>query len=180
MTLLDIPPPSFLWYMGVASNALAAVLFLTLGTLVLGKLHRSSQLTDNPLGSTTGFIFVIAAGSHAVHAATFIGPGVTLGLLAAVVSVDLALVATIVVYLLARRRHGATAAIYEDLEGRRRALELNDAVVQRLAEAKLALDLGHVDAAYEAVGSSLEQSKRICNDMIAGDSGRLRAERRRT
>lgn len=164
----------WLWFSGVTANLLAAALFASLGYLVIRNLHRSSQLGDNHLGRATGYIFVAAAVSHLLHAGIYALQGANLVVMVAAVAVDNVAVATLLVYLATRRRHGRTNAMYDDLQELRRALEINDAVVQRLTEAKLALDLGQVDLAYEAVGSSLEQSKRICNDMMSHAPGPLR------
>lgn len=168
----------WLWFGGVTANLLAAALFATLGYLVLRNLHRTSQLGDNTLGRATGSVFVAAAVSHLLHAGIYAIHGANLFVLVAAVVVDNVAVLSLIVYLAHRRRHGDTNVIYDDLHERRRALEINDAVVQRLTEAKLALDLGQVELAYEAVGLSLEQSKRICNDMMSHAPGSLRVTRR--
>ena len=54
---------------------------------------------------------------------------------------------------------------------RRKALALNDHVVQRLAEALLALDLGRVEESREHVVGALKASQGIVSDLIRGDHG---------
>ncbi len=54
---------------------------------------------------------------------------------------------------------------------RRKALALNDNVVQRLAEALLALDLGRVEESREHVEGALKASQAIVSDLIRGDHG---------
>lgn len=173
----DLISPAWLWFGGVTANLLAAFLFATLGTVVLRNLHRTGQWSDNPLGRATGAVFLAAGVSHLAHAAFFMIHGADLFVLMAAVLVDNLAVLSLLTYLAHRRRHGRSNAMYEDLHERRRALEINDAVVQRLTEAKLALDLGNMEMAYEALGSSLEQSKRICNDMLSHAPGSLRMAR---
>jgi signal transduction histidine kinase len=59
---------------------------------------------------------------------------------------------------------------------RQEALELNDTVVQRLAIARLALELGQPERARRAIDESLAQAKRIVTSLlndIEGNSTRL-------
>ncbi|MGH2756149.1 MAG: PAS domain-containing protein [Actinomycetota bacterium] len=49
---------------------------------------------------------------------------------------------------------------------RKRALELNDAVVQSLAVAKMALETGHLENGLTAVTSSLERAKGIVAELL--------------
>jgi hypothetical protein len=54
-------------------------------------------------------------------------------------------------------------------------LELNDAVVQGLALAQLALQAGHTEAAQAAVAGTLQSAQAIVSELLAsaGESGRL-------
>jgi GAF domain-containing protein len=61
-------------------------------------------------------------------------------------------------------RRQATEATLQEL----RALELNDDVVQQLAVAKLALELGDAEQAADAVAQALEASKEILSRQAAG------------
>jgi hypothetical protein len=54
---------------------------------------------------------------------------------------------------------------------RHKALALNDNVVQRLAAALLALDLGKVEESREHVDGALKASQEIVSDLIRGDHG---------
>jgi GAF domain-containing protein len=60
-------------------------------------------------------------------------------------------------------------------ERRRRALELNDGVVQGLALAQLSLQAGQADAAMAAVEGTLESAQAIVSELLAsaGETGRL-------
>ena len=61
-------------------------------------------------------------------------------------------------------------------ERRRRALELNDDVVQGLAVAQLAFQAGREEQAREAIGTTLDAAQAIVNELLesAGAQGRLR------
>ena len=54
---------------------------------------------------------------------------------------------------------------------RRKALALNDNVVQRLAAALLALDLGRPNESRQYVEGALSASKQIISDLIRGSHG---------
>ena len=58
---------------------------------------------------------------------------------------------------------------------RRRALELNDEVVQGLAVAQLALQAGREEQAREAIETTLNAAQEIVGELLesAGDRGRL-------
>jgi GAF domain-containing protein len=60
-------------------------------------------------------------------------------------------------------------------ERRRRALELNDGVVQGLALAQISLQAGHVEAAEAAVKGTLQSAQAIVSELLAsaGETGRL-------
>ena len=61
----------------------------------------------------------------------------------------------------------------EDLlaERRRKALALNDGVVQRLAAALLALDLGRVEESRAHLEGALKASQEIVSDLFRGGEG---------
>lgn len=54
---------------------------------------------------------------------------------------------------------------------RRKALALNDNVVQRLASALLALDLGRFEDSREHVERALKASQELISDLLRGDHG---------
>ena len=51
-------------------------------------------------------------------------------------------------------------------ERQRQALELNDDVVQGLAVARMALDLGQRDRAVDAIEQSMQSASRIISDLL--------------
>jgi hypothetical protein len=57
---------------------------------------------------------------------------------------------------------------------RRKALALNDDVVQRLAAALLALDLGRVEESRQHVETALKASQEIVSDLIRGNDDEAR------
>lgn len=63
-----------------------------------------------------------------------------------------------------RRGRGAPSSRQEERE--REALDIHDNIVQGLAEAKLAFDLGRPEQAREAVERTLEQARRIVTDLM--------------
>jgi signal transduction histidine kinase len=63
------------------------------------------------------------------------------------------------------------AAMFEDLKERRRqALEIHDNIVQGLASAKLAYELGNNDDGYRAIEETLAASRVIITDLL-GEPG---------
>jgi PAS domain S-box-containing protein len=51
----------------------------------------------------------------------------------------------------------------------RRAIEINDDVVQSVSAARMALDLDRLDDVREALTNALVASRRVVNDLLAGD-----------
>lgn len=51
----------------------------------------------------------------------------------------------------------------------RRALEINDDVVQSVSAARMALDLDRLDDVREALTNALVAARRVVNDLLAGD-----------
>lgn len=62
-------------------------------------------------------------------------------------------------------------------ERRRRAIELNDEVVQSLAVAHLAFEIGHTDQARGALAEAIRSTQAIVSELLAsaGEQGRLKA-----
>jgi PAS domain S-box-containing protein len=52
----------------------------------------------------------------------------------------------------------------------RRALEINDDVVQSVSAARMALDLDRMDDVREALTNALVAARRVVNDLLAGDA----------
>jgi len=57
-----------------------------------------------------------------------------------------------------------------DAANQRRALEINDDVVQSVSAARMALDLDRADDVREALTNALVAARRVVNDLLAGDT----------
>lgn len=171
------------WVIGLAGNAVVAVAYLAIATVIARALVRSGQGRSNPLAAATAAIFVTCGvhhGSHSVHMAMpWLGLGHEQGLaMRASYDVSMAvwdvLTAAVGVYYWSLRRgYGPLmrgAKLFEDLRQReQQALELNDNVLQGLVVAKLALDLGEHERARAALESSIGSASEIINDLLGPD-----------
>lgn len=85
---------------------------------------------------------------------------------------SLAVCAAVLFPLLRRRQvraHGALTSrpeLVEDRERRRRALEINDGIVQGLVSAKLALELGQRTVSQEALESTLVSARGLMTELL--------------
>jgi hypothetical protein len=171
------------WLVGLVANAVVAIAYLSISTVIARALIRSGQIRSNPLGAATAGIFVTCAvhhGMHTVHMALpWFGVEVQRGL-AMRSSYDLPMAAwdvvgaVVGVYYWTLRRHYSPlmrgAKLFEDLRQReQQALELNDNVLQGLVVAKLALDLGDQDRARAALQESIASASTIITDLLGPD-----------
>ena len=171
------------WGLALTANAVVAVAYLAIATVITTALLRSGQLRSNPLAAATAAIFVTCAvhhGSHAVHMALpWFGVGTDRGL-AMRASYDLTMAAWDVVsaavgvyYWTLRRSYAPImrgAQLFDDVRQReQQALELNDNVLQGLVVARLALDLGHHDKARQALESSIGSASAIISELLESD-----------
>ena len=171
------------WLVGLVANAVVAVAYVSISTVIARALIRSGQIRSNPLGAATAGIFVTCGvhhGMHTVHMALpWFGVEVERGL-AMRASYDLPMAAWDVVaagvgvyYWTLRRNYSPLmrgAKLFEDLRQReQQALELNDTVLQGLVVAKLALDLGDHDRARGALQESIASASTIITDLLGPD-----------
>ncbi len=172
------------WVVGLVGNAVVAVAYLSIATVIAVALVRSGQVRSNPLAAATAAIFVTCGvhhGSHSVHMALpWLEVEIVRGL-AMRSSYDLSMAvwdvvtAAVGVYYWSLRRSYAPlmrgAKLFEDLRQReQQALELNDNVLQGLVVAKLALDLGQPERARTALESSIGSASAIITDLLAPDT----------
>lgn len=68
--------------------------------------------------------------------------------------------------LFRRDRDAGADAPLRDLERERQALDIHDNIVQGLAEAQLAFDVGRPEQAREAVERTLAQARRIVTELM--------------
>jgi hypothetical protein len=171
------------WLVGLVANAVVAVAYVSISTVILRALIRSGQVRSNPLGAATAGIFGTCGvhhGMHTVHMALpWFGMEVERGL-AMRASYDLPMAgwdvvaAAVGVYYWSLRRHYSPlmrgAKLFEDLRQReQQALELNDTVLQGLVVAKLALDLGDNERARAALQGSIASASTIITDLLGPD-----------
>jgi hypothetical protein len=171
------------WVVGLVGNAVVAVAYLSIATVIAVALVRSGQVRSNPLAAATAAIFVTCGvhhGSHSVHMALpWFGVETVRGV-AMRSSYDLSMAfwdvvtAAVGVYYWSLRRSYAPlmrgAKLFEDLRQReQQALELNDTVLQGLVVAKLALDLGDHDRARGALQESIASASTIITDLLGPD-----------
>ncbi len=170
------------WWIGLAANATIAVAFLAVAVVLLANAVRTKHVKNNPLGVATVILYVGCGGGHLVHTLQLLDAPLGLATPAGdaiqieydtnwhLWIMDVLTAAAGVAYWMMRHRFPALvsgAAVFEDLRARqRRALEIHDNVVQGLAEAKLALDLGMDREGDAAVGDTLDKARHIITDLL--------------
>ena len=143
------------WQIGLVANSLIAIAYFGIAAAIVFPLARSGQLRTNPLGAATAAIFFTCAVHHGAHSVHMLLPAFGLddtqglamrtawGWPLAIWDIVGACVA--IYYWSLRRHYGSLmqgAQLFQDLRQReQQALELNDAVLQGLVVAKMALDL---------------------------------------
>ena len=178
-----------IWMLTAAANAVMVVIYALISISMIRAIISGQQLRSNPLLTATAAVFVtctLGHGAHLVHAvfatATFWGDG-GLGPAEAVRAAfgDMRLVvwdvftAIVAIYFYTLRSRFAIvyrgAALCEDMEKREiDAKDLQDNVVQGLAHAKMALELGQRDEGYKAIDDTLTASRRIMTELL-GQAG---------
>lgn len=177
------------WMLGAASNGVIAVSYFMISFTITRGLLKSGQLSTNRLGAATGAIFLSCAvhhGAHMVHMLMpYTGVDLTQGLaMRAAWGPQLAfwdLVSAFigVYYWTLRGGFGSVGAssspqLFEDQREReQRALELNDAVLQGMVVARMALDLGEDARALRALDGSISAASHMITELIGDDRGHL-------
>jgi hypothetical protein len=171
------------WVVGLIANAVVAVAYVSISTVIARALIRSGQVRSNPLGAATAGIFGTCGVHHGMHTVHMALPWFGMELergLAMRAAYDLPMAAwdvvaaAVGVYYWSLRRHYSPlmrgAKLFEDLRQReQQALELNDTVLQGLVVAKLALDLGDRDRASAALQESIASASTIITDLLGPD-----------
>lgn len=170
------------WVIAVVANGVVTIAYLSIGAHILRGVAHSRSWRPNPLAVATGMIFLTCAAGHAGHMTHVLDPA-TRPYSVVIYDWHLLLIdsvtATIAIrYWLLRSRFPALvrgAAVFEDLAARRaEALDINDKIVQELATAKLALELGETPRAMQAVDRGLTAAQRVVSDIL-GDEARSTA-----
>jgi hypothetical protein len=175
------------WMLGAACNAVISIAYFMISYAIARPLVVSRQLMTNALGAATAAIFLTCAVHHGVHVVHMLmpyagvdlvqglamrrawGPGLALwDLVGAVVAVY---------YWTLRGGFGGDSAspqLFKDqAEREQRALELNDAVLQGMVVARMALDLGERKRGMEALDSSIASASKMITELIGDDRGHL-------
>ncbi|MEX1178340.1 MAG: hypothetical protein WEB09_07745 [Nitriliruptor sp.] len=166
------------WLPAAAANVLVAVAYLSISIAILRGVHRSSSWRTSPLAVATGLIFLSCAAGHAGHVSHLLDPASRAASLQVydlhLIVIDAVTAVIAIRYWLLRNRFPALvrgAAVFEDLSTRRReALDLHDRVVQQLAAAKLAFELGEHDRGMRSLEGSLEASRHIVSELVGDDA----------
>jgi hypothetical protein len=175
------------WMLGAACNAVIAVAYFMISFAIARPLVKSRQLRSNAMGAATAAIFLTCAVHHGAHVVHMLMPyaGVDLrqgtamrtawGPELALWDLVGALVASY--YWTLRGGFGAGSSspqLFKDQHEReQRALELNDAVLQGMVVARLALDLGERRRGLSALDGSIEAASRMITELIGDDRGHL-------
>jgi hypothetical protein len=175
------------WMLGAACNTVISVAYFMISYAIARPLLASRQLTTNALGAATAAIFLTCAVHHGAHVVHMLMPyaGVDLvqgtamrqawGPGLAIWDFVGAVVASY--YWTLRGGFGGDSAspqLFKDqVEREQRALELNDAVLQGMVVARMALDLGERKRGMEALDSSIASASKMITELIGDDRGHL-------
>lgn len=168
------------WQLGAVANFVVAVAYFLICWAILRPLVSAGQARSNKLGLATAMIFFSCGVHHGTHSVHLVVPSLGwdeqagLALREAfswhVTAWDVLSAGVGVFYWSLRKTYGPLmrgAALFEDMKERQRqALELNDDVVQGLAVARMALDLGQRDKAVDAIERSMASASRIISDLL--------------
>jgi hypothetical protein len=175
------------WMLGAACNAVIAIAYFAIVYAIARPLVVSRQLSTNKLGAATAAIFLTCAVHHGSHVVHMLMPyaGVDLrqgdamrvawGPELALWDLVGAIVATY--YWTLRGGFGGSdespQLFTDQVEREQRALELNDAVLQGMVVARMALDLGERKRGMEALDTSIAAASRMITELIGDDRGHL-------
>jgi L-alanine-DL-glutamate epimerase-like enolase superfamily enzyme len=182
------------WMLGAVCNAVISVAYFMIVCAIAGPLVRSRQLHTNGMAAATAAIFLTCAVHHGAHVVHMLMPYAGVDLvqghaMRAAWGPELALWDLVgavvgVYYWTLRGGFGAgsdSPALFQDqYEREQRALELNDAVLQGMVVARMALDLGERRKGLSALDGSIEAASRMITELIADDGRRVHRPLRST
>lgn len=165
---------------GLLANGTIATAYLAVAVLLAVNVTRTRQWFVNPLAAGTVFLYTTCGGGHAVYALQLLEA--SLGSTTAVAAgakllyadyhtwgLDVLTAFVGIWYWTMRRRFPdlvSGTAVFEDLRQRqRRALEINDNVVQGLVRAKMSFDLHRDEEARDALLTTMDASNRIVDEL---------------
>jgi hypothetical protein len=175
------------WMLGAVCNAVIALAYSMIVVAIARPLVRSRQLRSNLMGAAKAAIFLTCAVHHGAHVLHMLMPyagidveqgnamrtawGPELALW------DLVGAAVGVYYWTLRGGFGpgnqGPQLFKDQYEREQRALELNDAVLQGMVVARMALDLGERRRGLSALDGSIEAASRMITELIGDDHGYL-------
>lgn len=180
------------WMVTVGANAVMVLIYALVAIGMIRAIIDGRQLRSNPLLVATAAVFVtctLGHGSHMAHALLandFIwgnGPLAPLDAVRAEFGDPRLLwwdsiTAVVAVYFYTLRSRFAIvyrgAALCEDMAKREaQALQMHDDIVQGLARAKMALDLGQREEGYRAIDETLSASRRIMTEVLGTEGTEL-------
>lgn len=181
------------WWVTVAANGVMVTVYALVAIGMIRAIIDGRQLRSNPLLTATAAIFVTCTLGHGSHMAHALIPTAAVWGATGELPPDAAIAAefgdprllvwdsvtaVVAVYFYTLRNRFAIvykgAALCEDMEKReRQALEMHDGIVQGLAQAKLALDLGQREEGYQAIQRTLTASRRIMTDVLGAEESEL-------
>lgn len=160
-----------------ALNVVVVATYLAIALTILRGLVRAGRVWSNPLMLATSAIFLAGAAHHGSHLVHLIAGWSTtreaLDVWHATIW-DVFTAGAGIWYLLLRdhlpvlARGSAQLEVLRERE--RQALEIHDNVVQGLAEAQLAFDVGREQQARDAVDRTLAAARQIITDLL-GEPG---------
>jgi uncharacterized protein involved in response to NO len=180
------------WLLAAIANGVVSLAYVSISFHILRGVQRAGAVHDNRLGTATGLIFATCAAGHLGHPGHRLDPSTRAASVAVydwhLIWIDAITAGIAIRYWLLRKRlpalvHGV--ALFDDLSQRRhQALAIHDRVVQELATAKLAVELGEVAQGLAALERGLESAREIVTSLVDDDmlstavmeSGGLRRE----
>jgi hypothetical protein len=180
------------WMVTVGANAIMVLVYGLIAIEMLRAIIDGRQLRSNPLLTATAAVFVTCTLGHGAHLAHALVPTPMFwgsGILEPSAAVraefgdprllwwDVATAAVAIYFYTLRSRFAVVyrgAALCEDMAKREaQALEMHDDIVQGLAQAKLALEMGDRDEGYRAIEATLAASRRIMTDLLGNEDSEL-------
>ncbi|MET0998690.1 MAG: hypothetical protein ABWX73_08270 [Marmoricola sp.] len=175
------------WMLGAVCNAVIAIAYSMIVFAIARPLVKSRQLRSNLMGAATAAIFLTCAVHHGAHVLHMLMPyaGVDVvqgNAMRAAWGPELALWdlvgAAVAAYYWTLRggfspKDESPQLFKDQYEREQRALELNDAVLQGMVVARLALDLGERRRGMSALDGAIESASRMITELIGDDRGHL-------
>lgn len=175
------------WMLGAVCNAVIAVAYFMICYAIARPLIAGRQLRTNALAAATAAIFLTCAVHHGSHTVHMLMPytGVDLrqgDAMREAWGPELALwdlVGAVVASYYWTLRGGLSGLakspqLFQDqVEREQQALELNDAVLQGMVVARMALDLGERKRGMEALDNSIAAASSMITQLIGDDRGHL-------